>query len=71
LVGKRPLLPKDLELIKATIRESGALKATKEKSENHAEKARSLIAQTGLSDETKNFFANLIEYIKESLEWYK
>jgi len=71
LVGKKPLLPKDLEMIKATIRESGALRATKEKSKNHAKKARLLIAQTSLSDEAKNFFANLIKYIGESLEWYK
>ena len=71
LVDKEHTSPENIELIKATIRESGASKVAKEKSKNHAEKARSLIAQTSLSDEAKDFFANLINYIEESLEWYK
>jgi len=70
LAGKEHISLESLEMIRATIRESGALKTTKEKSKNHAEKAKTLIAQTSLSNETKKFFASLINYIEESLDWY-
>ena len=53
------------------MRESGALEAAKGRSKKHAEKAKALIAQTGLSSETKKFFVSLITYIMESLDWYK
>ena len=61
----------DLELVRAVVRESGALEAVKEKSKEHAEKAKALIVKTSLSDETKKFFASMITYIEESLDWYK
>ncbi|UCE15372.1 MAG: hypothetical protein JSV12_05705, partial [Candidatus Bathyarchaeota archaeon] len=60
-----------LELVRDVIRGSGGLKAAKEKSRGHAEKAKALIAQTGLSGETKEFFVSMITYIEESLNWYK
>jgi geranylgeranyl pyrophosphate synthase len=71
LKGKEHISPNDLELVRKVIRESGALKAAKEKSKEHAEKAKTLVAQTSLSDETKKFFASLITYIEKSLDWYK
>jgi len=71
LTSKKRISPKDLELIRGIVRESGALKAAKEKSREHAEKAKALVAQTSLSDETKRFFSSLITYIQESLDWYK
>jgi len=60
-----------LEMVKGVVRESGGLKAAKEKSRSHAERAKALIAQTGLGDETKEFFASLITYIDKSLDWYR
>jgi len=71
LTSMRRISPRDLELIRGIVRESGALEAAKEKSKEHAEKARALIAQTSLSDETRRFFSSLITYIQESLDWYK
>jgi len=71
LTGKERISPAKLESIRAIIRESGALKAAKEKSREHAEKAKALIAQTNLNNETKSFFYSLITYIEESLDWYK
>lgn len=71
LTSKERVGSDDLELIRMVVRESGALEAAKEKSREHAERAKALIAKTGLSDETKRFFASLIAYIEESLNWYK
>jgi geranylgeranyl pyrophosphate synthase len=71
ITNKKFISPRDLELIRGIVRESGALEAAKEKSKEHAEKAKTLIAQTSLSDETKRFFSSLINYIQESLDWYK
>ncbi|MGQ9461232.1 MAG: polyprenyl synthetase family protein [Candidatus Bathyarchaeaceae archaeon] len=69
--SKKRVSPRDIELIRGIVRESGALEAAKEGSREHAEKAKALIAQTSLSDETKRFFSSLITYIQESLDWYK
>jgi len=71
LAGKKHISPESLELVREVIRGSGGLKNAKEKSRSHAEKAKSLIAQTGLGGETKEFFASLITYIEKSLNWYK
>jgi len=71
LVGREQISLKDLKMVRAVIRECGALEAAKEKSRKHAEKAKALIAQTGLNDDTKEFFASFITYIEESLDWYK
>jgi geranylgeranyl pyrophosphate synthase len=71
LTSKKHISPKDLEFIRRIVRESGALEAAKEKSKEHAEKAKTLIAQTSLSDEAKSFFSSIITYIQESLDWYK
>jgi len=71
LTGKKRVSSGDLELIRGVVRDSGALDAAKEESKGHAEKAKTLIAQTSLSDETKRFFSSLITYIQESLDWYK
>ncbi len=71
LTSKEQINPEILEQVKEVIRGSGGLKAAKEKSRNHAEKAKALIAQTGLSRETKEFFASLITYIEKSLNWYR
>lgn len=71
LTSKKRVSSRDLKLIRGVVRESGALEAAKEKSREHAEGAKALIAQTSLSDETKRFFSSLITYIQESLDWYK
>jgi len=71
LTSKERISPNDLKSIKVIVRKSGALEAAKEKAKKHAEKAKTLIAKTSLSDETKKFFDSMITYIEGSLEWYK
>ncbi len=71
LINKRHISQKNLEEVRAIISKCGALEAAKEESRKHAERAKALIAQTGLSGETKGFFASFISYIEESLDWYK
>jgi geranylgeranyl pyrophosphate synthase len=71
LLGKKSLNPRDVDLTRTAIKESGGLEAAKEVSKEHAEKARVLIAQTSLHDEVKEFFNSLTAYIEESLNWYK
>jgi len=70
LLGKK-LSAEEIELAKLMIKDSGGLEASKERSKAHAEKAKTLIAKTGLNEETKKFFDSFINYIEESLEWYK
>jgi len=70
LIGKKRLSRKEIELIRAVIRESGGLATAKKISRKHAEKAKDLVAQTSLRKEVKGFFNSLIAYIEESLDWY-
>jgi geranylgeranyl pyrophosphate synthase len=70
LAAEKQISPENLELARQIISESGGLDAAK-KSKEHTEKAKQLIAKTSLSSETKRFFASLITYIEESLDWYK
>ena len=71
LTAEKQISPENLGLIRQIINESGGLNAAKKKSKEHAEKAKELMAKTSLSTETKRFFASLITYIEESLDWYK
>ncbi len=70
LLGKK-LRAEETEQAKMIIKDSGGLEAAKETSKAHAEKAKALIANTGLNKETKRFFTSFIDYIEESLDWYK
>ncbi len=70
MTNKKHNSQRNLQGIRAIIRECGALEAAKEESRKHAERAKALIAQTGLSGETKGFFSSFISYIEESLDWY-
>jgi len=70
LLGKK-LDPEEIEIARLSIKESGGLEKSKEISKKHAEKAKELILKTMLNEETKEFFSSFINYIEESLEWYK
>jgi geranylgeranyl diphosphate synthase type I len=71
LLGKTNLNRGDIELVRTLLRESGGLDAAKKTSRKHAEKAKTLLTQTSLSNEIKEFFNSFISYIDESLDWYK
>ncbi|MFQ6051819.1 MAG: polyprenyl synthetase family protein [Candidatus Hydrothermarchaeota archaeon] len=68
---KGDMTKEEIEEIKEIIKKSGALEKAKENSRTHAKKAVELIKGTSLSEETKEFFVGFIEYVAESLEWYK
>jgi geranylgeranyl diphosphate synthase type I len=71
LLGKEFLSFGEIELIRKLLRESGGLDTAKQASREHAEKAKALITKTSLSGDVKEFFSSFIEYIEESLNWYK
>jgi len=61
----------DLDRIRRVISECGALEAAKSRSRVHADSAKKLILETNMSQEVKDFFNSFIDYVKESLNWYK
>jgi geranylgeranyl diphosphate synthase type II len=71
LVGKGSLTRDELEAAREFIRKSGALKAAKDDSKQHAETGKELVARTSLSDEAKEFLSSFINYIERSLDWYR
>jgi len=71
VLGKGEISSEDLETMRAIIRKTGALEAAKEKSVGHAKQAKMLIARTKMSGESKEFFDAFIDYIVQSLDWYK
>jgi geranylgeranyl diphosphate synthase type I len=71
LLGKEFLNMGEVELARKLLRESGGLDAAKQQSRKHAEQAKALIAQTNLTEDVKEFFNSFIQYIEDSLNWYK
>lgn len=67
-IHKRPL---NLAKIREIISKCGALEAAKNRSRKHADEAKKLISETNMSEEVKDFFTSFIDYVKESLNWYK
>ncbi len=63
--------PNNLMVIRKIITDCGALEAAKDQSRTHANVAKQLILETTMREEVKNFFISLIDYITESLNWYK
>ncbi len=63
--------PNDLTIIKKIIVDCGALDAAKNRSREHANSAKKLISKTHMNTEIKKFFITFIDYIKDSLNWYK
>lgn len=61
----------DVEVVQSLIRDCGALDAAKSISRGHAKEAQRLISLTCMSDEAKEFFVSFINYVDESLDWYK
>jgi geranylgeranyl diphosphate synthase type II len=61
----------DLENIRKVISDCGALENAKIRSREHADSAKKLISKTNMSWEIKDFFLSFIDYVKESLNWYK
>jgi geranylgeranyl diphosphate synthase, type I len=71
LLGKQFLSFGEKDLARELLRESGGLDKAKHVSKTHAQQARKLITQTSLTDDVKEFFNSFIQYIEDSLDWYK
>lgn len=67
----RPLSERQLQKFRRLITKTGALELAKDHSRDHAEEAKRLIQKTSMKDPEKRFFLSFIDYIKDSLEWYK
>jgi len=61
----------DLNKVRKAISDCGALEAAKNRSREHADSAKKLISETNMSHEVKDFYISFIDYVKESLNWYK
>ncbi len=64
-------LSKEIENVRRLVVDSGALAEAKRISKEHADVATGAILRTHMSDSSKRFFTSFIDYIKESLDWYK
>jgi geranylgeranyl diphosphate synthase type II len=69
--GDMELKEENIPAMKELIRNCGALDEAKSISRRHGREAQSLISQTEMNDEAKEFFISMIDYVVESLEWYK
>ena len=63
--------PIDLTNVRKIISDCGALEAAKNASREHAESAKKLISETAMSQDVKAFFLSFVDYVKDSLNWYK
>lgn len=61
----------DVGVVQNLIRDCGALDTAKSISRDHAKEAHRLISLTGMSGEAKEFFISFIDYVDESLDWYR
>jgi geranylgeranyl diphosphate synthase type II len=71
LLKKRSLTQEEVERVKELIIRCGALEEAKSDSRRHAEAAKDALAETSMSAEAKEKFTGLIDYVSESLDWYK
>ena len=71
LLGKQFLSYGEKDLARQLLRETGGLDKAREASKSHAQKARAFITQTALAEDVKEFFDSFIQYIEQSLNWYK
>jgi len=69
--GKAEIKESDVPRITAMIRDCGALDEAKSIIREHGKEAKRLIALTEMNREAKEVFTALIEYVEESLDWYK
>lgn len=60
-----------VEEIKEIVRKCGALEKAKQVSREYSRNATQAIDKTAMNKESKELFHSLIDYVSESLEWYK
>jgi len=60
-----------VERVKEIVKSCGALDKAKERSKEHGKTALKIVQKTSMNNYAKKFFMGLIEYVLESLDWYK
>ncbi|MEM3712964.1 MAG: polyprenyl synthetase family protein [Thermoproteota archaeon] len=65
------LSQEEVDKVRRVIRLTGGLDNAKNDLKKYAEEAKELISKTSMNKETKDFFNNLINYIENSLDWYR
>ena len=68
---KKLVSRRDVDGIRRFVKNSNALDKAKREAFRHADKAKRLISETEMKEEAKDFFYYLIDFICESLDWYK
>lgn len=68
---RRLMKERDVKGIKRLVKDSKALDKAKEEAFKHADKAKEFLSKTKMNEEAKDFFYHLIDFICESLDWYK
>lgn len=69
--GNDKLTVEDIASVKELIRGCGALDEAKSISREHGKEAERLISLTDMNSEAKEFFISFINYVEDSLDWYK
>jgi len=71
MLAKGKLAENELDAVRILMKKSGALEKAKQRAREHVHRAKELVAQTEMSEESKGLFNSFVDYITKSLEWYK
>lgn len=71
LLSMKKLSQDDLMAARDLIRRTNGLETAKNRSMEHAKTAKKLISKTKMNDESKEFFNGFIDYVVQSLDWYR
>lgn len=71
LLAKDKLTENELNAIRTLMEQTGALGKARQKARGHVHRAKTLVAQTEMSEESKDLFNSFVDYITQSLGWYK
>ena len=71
LLAKGKLTENEFDAIRTLMKRTGALEKARQKAREHVRRAKELVAQTEMSEESKDLFNSFVDYITQSLEWYK
>jgi geranylgeranyl diphosphate synthase type I len=71
LLAKKKLDKNQIEHVKKIIKNCGALERTRERTIEHATKAIETLNKTKMNKNAKQFFISLLNFVSQSLDWYR
>jgi geranylgeranyl diphosphate synthase type I len=71
LLAKKKLDKNQIERVKEIIKSCGALERTRDRTVEHATKAIETLNKTKMNDNAKQFFVSLLNFVSQSLDWYR